>query len=103
MGLNVDMVRQYVEMYMTYDDTIFNEIYNDVLGEYNYIKNKYNIINDDNYLMALLILQRGMLIMKIRNAKMTNIKAELLMTEIKSEIKRVLSMYSSPFIHTDLS
>jgi len=102
MVLNKDLVRTYVEIYSTFDDTIFDNMYELGLRDYNYYKEKYGIIEDDNELMALTIVQKSKHILTIRNAKITNIKAQLIVDDIDNHIKRILSKYSSPIIYSDL-
>lgn len=102
MVLNKDLVRTYVEMYSTFDDTIFDNMYELGLRDYNYYKEKYGIIEDDNELMALTIVQKSKHILTIRNAKLTSIKAQLIVDDIDNHIKRILSKYSSPIIYSDL-
>jgi len=66
--------------------------------DYNQIKERYNIIDDDNYLMALLMLKRMQNVLKVRNAKMSSKMSELLYENLNNEIKRVLLKYTTPMI-----
>ena len=98
MPLDFEKVKGYVELFITFDDVVFQSLYEDTLGDYNYYKDRYNIVDDDNWLMALLLIRRARPILKIRNAKITNKKAELLVTDIDNEIKRTLMKYATPFM-----
>lgn len=93
MVLDTNAVKGYVELYITLDDEIFNNIYNDTLGEYNYLKRKYGFSIDDNYLMALLMLNRIRDVLKVRNSKMQM----KLIDSFNDEIKRILRQYTNPF------
>lgn len=67
-------------------------------NDYDKLKFKYNIVNDNNKLYALCILNNLDVILTIENAKLTNQKATLLVNRIKSDINFELMGYTKPII-----
>lgn len=96
MALDSNVVKMYVEKYITMKPDEFTSIMEDCMGEYQDDYDKYGLTVDDNYLMSIIILIRVEGMFKVRNAK----AFMNLLTDFKVAKKEALKRYTNKFVGT---
>ncbi len=97
-NLDIDKIKRLITKYVNISDITINDLYNDYLDEYCEIKYKYDIIKDNEKLMVYLMLKDINNSIHIKNAKITNMKAEIIASSFDILYKEELSKYSSKVI-----